>query len=112
MKVVDQVDVIASNVHENEAYERNIDGTPKCHSKKRTIKEAIFEKENLCVSTTESSLRYPQEELLKPSAKRILLTKDTIVRNNLKNKTMRRARPHKKQVSLLQGQKQLTSFFR
>ncbi|XP_068747987.1 PCNA-interacting partner-like isoform X1 [Montipora capricornis] len=112
MKVVDQVDVIASNVHENETYKRNIDGTPKCHSKKRTIKEAIFEKENLCVSTTESSLRYPEEELLKPSAKRILLTKDTIVRNNLKNKTMRRARPNKKQVSLLQGQKQLTSFFR
>lgn len=111
MKAVEKTDMKSS--YKINAKEHSVDGTPKCHSKKRTLNESIGEKENIRVPSKDTTVQCKEKDLTKPSAKRILLGKDTSDKNNLKTRAMnRKSRPNRKQVALLQGQKQLTSFFR
>ncbi|XP_015762098.1 PREDICTED: PCNA-interacting partner-like [Acropora digitifera] len=111
IKAVEITDMKSS--YEINTKEHNADGTPKCRSKKRTLNESLGEKENITVPSKDNAVQCDEEKLTKPSAKRILLAKDTSDKNNLKTKAMnRKSRPNRKQVALLQGQKQLTSFFR
>ena len=97
-------DIILS--HKNSIFEECIEGTPKCHSKKRTLKESMYDKENIpneCSSDREVS---------KPPAKRLLLERDTTGKKNCKGKVTGKAKSNRKQIKLLQGQRQLTNFFR
>lgn len=110
IKAVEITDMKSS--YEINTKEHNADGTPKCRSKKRTLNESLGEKENISVPSKDNAVQCDEEKLTKPTAKRILLAKDTSDKSNLKKKAMnRKSRPHRKQVALLQGQKQLTSFF-
>ena len=86
--------------HKDNIDEQNVNSTPKCHSKKRTLKESMFDKENMYVTM--------DKEVLKPPAKRMLLEKDTTRIKTSKGKV----KPNRKQIKLLQGQRQLTNFFR
>lgn len=97
-------DVISS--HKNSIIEECIEGTPKCHSKKRTLKESMYDKENI---PSEDSI---DREVSKPPAKRILLERDTTGKKNSKGKVTGKAKSNRKQIKLLQGQRQLTNFFR
>ena len=91
--------------------EQCVEGTPKCRSKKRMLQESMYDKENIpdgdsTVSCTD------QKEVSKPPAKRMLLDRHTTVKMNSKTKPTVKARSNRKQIALLQGQRQLTSFFR
>lgn len=93
-------DIILS--HKNNIIQESIEGTPKCHSKKRTFKESVYDKENI-----------PSErEVSKPPAKRLLRERDTTGKKNCKSKVTGKAKSNRKQIKLLQGQRQLTNFFR
>ena len=92
--------------HKNSIKEECIEGTPKCHSKKRTLKESVYDKEN--IPSEDSSDR----EVSKPPAKRLLLERDITGKKNYKGKVTGKAKSNRKQIKLLQGQRQLTNFFR
>jgi len=100
-------DIISS--HKNSVIKDCIEGTPKCHSKKRTLKESMCDKENVNVPVCA-----PSEDIIdsKPPAKRILLERDTTGIKSSKGKVTGKAKSHRKQIKLLQGQRQLTNFFR
>ena len=98
-------DIISS--HKDSISEQSVDNTPKCHNKKRTLKESMFDKEN--IPTVENT----DKDASKPPAKRILLQRDiTSGIKNSKSKASGKAKPTQKQIKLLQGQRQLTNFFR
>ena len=88
------------------------EGTPKCRSKKRTLKESMNDKENIPAKDTSSTVSCAEKEVSKPPAKRMLLERDTTGKKNSKSKVTGKARSTKKQIALLQGQRQLTNFFR
>lgn len=99
-------DIISS--HKNSSVIKDcIEGTPKCHSKKRTLKESMCDKENI-------NIHVSSEDIIdsKPPAKRILLERDTTGIKSSKGKVTGKAKSHRKQIKLLQGQRQLTHFFR
>lgn len=98
-------DIISS--HKNNVIKDCFEGTPKCHSKKRTLKESMCDKENI-------NVHVPSEDIIdsKPPAKRILLERDATGIKSSKGKVTRKAKSHRKQIKLLQGQRQLTNFFR
>lgn len=98
-------DIISS--HKNSVIKDCIEGTPKRHSKKRTLKESMCDKENI-------NVHVPSEDIIdsKPPAKRILLERDTAGIKSSKGKVTGKAKSHRKQIKLLQGQRQLTNFFR
>lgn len=97
-------DIISS--HKNSVIKDCIEVTPKCHSKKRTLKESMCDKENI-------NVHVPSEDInSKPPAKRILLERDTTGIKSSKGKVTGKAKSHRKQIKLLQGQRQLTHFFR
>ena len=95
-----------TSCHKNWVMEECMEGTPKCHSKKRTLKESMYDKENI---PSEDSV---DREVSKPPAKRILLERDTTGKKNSKGKVTGKAKSNRKQIKLLQGQRQLTNFFR
>ena len=97
-------DIILS--HKNNIIQESIEGTPKCHSKKRTLKESVYDKENI------PSEYSSEREVSKPPAKRLLLERDTTGKKNCKSKVTGKAKSNRKQIKLLQGQRQLTNFFR
>lgn len=97
-------DIILSR--KNCIIEECTEGTPKYHSKKRTLKESMYDKEN---KPSEDSI---DREVSKPPAKRILLERDTTGKKNSKSKVTGKAKSNRKQIKLLQGQRQLTNFFR
>ena len=97
-------DIILS--HENSINEECMEGTPKCHGKKRTLKESMYDKENI------PSEYSSDKEVSKPLAKRLLLERDTTGKKNCKGKVTGKAKSNKKQMKLMQGQRQLTNFFR
>jgi len=92
--------------HTNYIMEECMEGTPKCHSKKRTLKESMHDKENI---QSKDSI---DREVSKPPAKRILLERDTTGKKTSKGKVTGKAKSNRKQIKLLQGQRQLTNFFR
>lgn len=96
-------DIISS--YKDSVNEKSVEGTPKCRSKKRTLKESMFDKENIPVAEN------TEKEASKPPAKRILLERDTTGMKNSKGKASGKAKPNRKQIKLLQGQRQLTNFF-
>ena len=89
--------------------------TPKSRSRKRP-RESACDKENVlprkiekdAFSGTEKDAGSPR----KPLAKRLMLHKDNTVPKNKKNKASKPGRTTKKNTALLQGQKQMTQFFR
>ena len=97
-------DIISS--HKKSVIEERVEGTPKCHSKKRTLKESMYDKENI---PSESSI---DRGVSKPPAKRMLLERDTTGKKNSKGKVTGKTKSNRKQIKLLQGQRQLTNFFR
>ena len=66
----------------------------------------MYDKENI---PSEDSV---DREVSKPPAKRILLERDTTGKKNSKGKVTGKAKSNRKQIKLLQGQRQLTNFFR
>ena len=92
--------------HKNNIIQESIEGTPKCHSKKRTLKESVYDKENI------PSEYSSEREVSKPPAKRLLLERDTTGKKNCKSKVTGKTNSNRKQIKLLQGQRQLTNFFR
>lgn len=98
-------DIISSHENRVNELQQCVEGTPKCHSKKRTLKESMYDKENI------TSANNTEREVSKPPAKRILLERDTTGKKNSKGKATGKTRSNRKQITLLQGQKQLTNFF-
>ena len=93
--------------HKDSISEQCVDSTPKCRNKKRTLKESMFDKEN--IPTVENA----DKDASKPPAKRILLQRDvTGGIKNSKGKASGKVKPTRKQIKLLKGQRQLTNFFR
>ena len=109
-------DVISCYMYESEVNEQHVDGTPKCRSKKRTLKQSVCDKENIPVGETSTVLcAHHEKEASKPPAKRMLLERDVTtltMKKNSKTKATGKARSNRKQLALLQGQRQLTSFFK
>lgn len=96
--------------YESHVEEQSVEGTPKCRSKKRTLKESMYDKENILAG--DDAVSCVERGASKPPAKRMLLERDTTGKKNSKAKTAGKARSNRKQIALLQGQKQLTNFFR
>ena len=97
-------DILSS--HENSVNEPCVEGTPKCHSKKRTLKESMYDKEN--IPTEDNNIK----DVLKPPAKRMLLEWDVTGQKSSKGKAAGKTMSKRKKIPLLQGQRQLTNFFR
>ena len=109
MMAVGNVDITSSC--EGSINEQCVEGTPKSRSKKRMLQESLFDKEN--IPDRDSTVSCAKKEVSKPPAKRMLLDRDTTVKKNSKTKACTvKARSNRKQIALLQGQRQLTSFFR
>lgn len=108
MMAVGNVDITSSC--EGSINEQCVEGTPKCRSKKRMLQESMNDKEN--IPDGDSTVSCTEKEVLKPPAKRLLLDRNTTVKKNSKTKATVKARSNRKQIALLQGQRQLTSFFR
>ena len=97
-------DILTS--HQESGNESCIKDTPKCHTKKRTLKESMCDKEN--IPTSNKTIN----DVKKPPAKRMLLETDIIAKKSSKGKTKTKTLSKRKKIPLLQGQKQLTNFFR
>lgn len=82
-----------------------VEDTSKCHTKKRTLTETMYDKEN--ISTGNKTIKY----VAKPPPKRMLLEKDITMQKSTKCKTSGKTLSKRKKIPLLQGQKQLTNFF-
>ena len=108
MTAVGDIDITSS--YDGSIDEQCVEETPKCRSKKRMQQESTDDKEN--IPDGESTVTCAEKEVSKPPAKRMLLDRDITVKKNSKSKATVKARSNKKQIALLQGQRQLTSFFR
>ena len=97
-------DILTS--HQESGNESCIKDTPKRHTKKRTLTESIYDKEN--IPTSNKTIN----DVKKPPAKRMLLETDIIAKKSSKGKTKTKTLSKRKKIPLLQGQKQLTNFFR
>lgn len=92
--------------------EHCVEGTPKCRTKKRTLTESMNDKENLPAGNHTDQGCDGKEMSKSPSAKRMLLDRDTTRRKNTKTKATGKLHTKRKKIALLQGQRQLTNFFR
>lgn len=97
-------DILTS--HQESGNESYIKDTPKCHTKKRTLTESIYDKENIPIGNKTIN------DVKKPPAKRMLLETDITAKKSSKGKTKTKTLSKRKKIPLLQGQKQLTNFFR
>ena len=70
----------------------------------------MYDKENIPAGNNAELC--DEREMSKPAAKRMLLERDTTGKKNSKPKPAGKARSNRKQIALLQGQRQLTNFFR
>lgn len=111
-----EADFDVISCYESEVNEQHVDGTPKCRSKKRTLKQSVHDKENIPAGEMAMVLGADhKKEASKPPAKRMLLERDVTTlttKRNSKTKAAGKARSNRKQLPLLQGQRQLTSFFK
>lgn len=92
--------------------EHHVEGTPKCRTKKRTLTESMNDKENLPAGNHTDQGCDGKEMSKSPAAKRMLLDRDTTGRKNTKTKATGKMHTKRKKIALLQGQRQLTNFFR
>lgn len=92
--------------------EHRVEGTPKCCTKKRTLTESMNDKENFPAGNHTDQGCDGKEMSKSPAAKRMLLDRDTTGRKNTKTKATGKLHTNRKKIALLQGQRQLTNFFR
>lgn len=92
--------------------EHRVEGTSKCRTKKRTLTESMNDKENLPAGNHTDQGCDGKEMSKSPAAKRMLLDRDTTGRKNTKTKATGKIHTKRKKIALLQGQRQLTNFFR
>ena len=92
--------------------EHLVEGTPKCRTKKRTLTESMNDKENILAGNHTDQACKGKEMSKPPAAKRMLLDRDTTGKKNTRTKATGKLHTKRKQIALLQGQRQLTNFFR